>query len=415
MRRHHSAELAIRAITRYRQSQWAGRTHGCCRYTPTCSHYAETALRRRAFPMAVVLIAWRILRCRPRVAPGTYDPVPLSSRRPIGKVSAVLVLSGMVTVGTAAMADAVTPRQVTEGGCTATINGQDIGSFNRNNPLVVTKGETVSVKGFAPAAYANAPGPDHGYTVSRLEVQLVASLSVGPGDKKNGSGSKTFDSSENVDSYLKYGSGLYRISGVARGISPAGGWLCKATFYARLEGNDVPGLVAGAIALAGLGGALTAGGQSDWAAGDSVPEGPTAVGDSTTGADDAPRVDVSPDTGANRRDDVSELGCLAAILGVFGFSDGDLFMGPFAAVPLPLGAGDVTGHRFRRRGHPIRGFLGGLVAGLGGTVFMQQRGYWLLDTQTVVILPLALAVLFGYRGWRGRAFVAVPRSSAPTT
>jgi putative membrane protein insertion efficiency factor len=45
-----------------------------CRFTPSCSEYAETALRRYGFPKGAFLSLCRILRCHP-FSPGGYDPV----------------------------------------------------------------------------------------------------------------------------------------------------------------------------------------------------------------------------------------------------------------------------------------------------------------------------------------------------
>jgi putative membrane protein insertion efficiency factor len=47
----------------------------CCRFSPTCSHYAAEALQRHGTRRGTVLAARRLLRCRPGAA-GGIDPVP---------------------------------------------------------------------------------------------------------------------------------------------------------------------------------------------------------------------------------------------------------------------------------------------------------------------------------------------------
>jgi putative membrane protein insertion efficiency factor len=47
-----------------------------CRFEPTCSRYAEEAVRRFGALRGTSLAFRRLLRCRPGV-PGGYDPVPL--------------------------------------------------------------------------------------------------------------------------------------------------------------------------------------------------------------------------------------------------------------------------------------------------------------------------------------------------
>jgi len=46
-----------------------------CRFTPSCSAYAEEALSKHRLPTALRLITLRILRCHP-FHRGGYDPVP---------------------------------------------------------------------------------------------------------------------------------------------------------------------------------------------------------------------------------------------------------------------------------------------------------------------------------------------------
>lgn len=49
-----------------------------CRYYPTCSAYAEEAVRDLGPVRGLILAAWRVLRCNP-FSPGGLDP--LAARR----------------------------------------------------------------------------------------------------------------------------------------------------------------------------------------------------------------------------------------------------------------------------------------------------------------------------------------------
>ena len=46
-----------------------------CKYIPTCSEYAMTAIERYGAVKGTRLAVWRILRCNP-FSKGGYDPVP---------------------------------------------------------------------------------------------------------------------------------------------------------------------------------------------------------------------------------------------------------------------------------------------------------------------------------------------------
>jgi len=47
----------------------------CCRYIPTCSRYAITAIQRYGWWKGGWMALWRVLRCNP-FSKGGYDPVP---------------------------------------------------------------------------------------------------------------------------------------------------------------------------------------------------------------------------------------------------------------------------------------------------------------------------------------------------
>ncbi len=49
-----------------------------CRYTPSCSHYAEEAIKEQGVLKGTYLAAKRIIRCNPQGGFG-HDPVPKKS------------------------------------------------------------------------------------------------------------------------------------------------------------------------------------------------------------------------------------------------------------------------------------------------------------------------------------------------
>ncbi|MCP4897179.1 MAG: membrane protein insertion efficiency factor YidD [bacterium] len=50
---------------------------GSCRFTPTCSRYAQEALSEHGMLQGTMFTGWRILRCGPWIPAGTDDSVPI--------------------------------------------------------------------------------------------------------------------------------------------------------------------------------------------------------------------------------------------------------------------------------------------------------------------------------------------------
>jgi putative membrane protein insertion efficiency factor len=71
-----SARLLLAAIDGYQAalSPRLGALGVRCRFTPTCSRYAEGAIRRHGSAVGTARAAWRLLRCGPWTPAGTVDP-----------------------------------------------------------------------------------------------------------------------------------------------------------------------------------------------------------------------------------------------------------------------------------------------------------------------------------------------------
>ncbi len=68
--------LGLIRLYRLTLSGWLG---GQCRFYPTCSRYAEEAIRLHGAMRGSLMAAWRIARCGPFTG-GGVDHVPASSR-----------------------------------------------------------------------------------------------------------------------------------------------------------------------------------------------------------------------------------------------------------------------------------------------------------------------------------------------
>jgi len=72
--------LVLIAPIRFYQRFITPYTPATCRYYPTCSAYAVTALRSRGALVGTLLTVWRLLRCNPW-SEGGVDHVPVTGFR----------------------------------------------------------------------------------------------------------------------------------------------------------------------------------------------------------------------------------------------------------------------------------------------------------------------------------------------
>jgi hypothetical protein len=76
------ARLALLGLIRLYRVTLSGWLGGQCRFYPTCSRYAEDAIRLHGAVRGTIMAAWRIARCGPFTA-GGVDHVPVPARSPV--------------------------------------------------------------------------------------------------------------------------------------------------------------------------------------------------------------------------------------------------------------------------------------------------------------------------------------------
>lgn len=390
------ASVLLRGIDNYRASTLHDRVGHRCRLRPTCSHYAEDALLARGLPIALVLIARRLLRCTARTPAGTIDRVPRPSTRWVSRLAAVVFLSGVTTLLVAGTASALatTTRVVgpatTAGGCDAFVGGVPIGELNADHPLQVHKGQRIVLTGLAPASVRNLRSLELASTTT-AKIHFIQNLATTTVSEK--ATGQRFQKSVNVDTYLKYGSGVYRVD--MHSVAQPG-WDCSATFYVELNGSKLAAEVA--IAVGGIGAiGVVMSRNSDAPPSQEPPPREDDLGmyDPGIAPDELDAAQARRDKLANATAD-SSLGCLAAILFALIASTG-----AFAAAVPPE---RTTPERVWVRGKPVLGFISGLFAGVGTTVALQQLGFYPLTLTSAVVAPLLVAVFGCARAWRGTAW-----------
>ena len=70
-----AGKKAMLGMVRFYRGAISPYTPAACRFTPTCSAYAQEAIEKYGACKGGYLAARRILRCHP-FNPGGYDPVP---------------------------------------------------------------------------------------------------------------------------------------------------------------------------------------------------------------------------------------------------------------------------------------------------------------------------------------------------
>ncbi|MBQ8200471.1 MAG: membrane protein insertion efficiency factor YidD [Clostridia bacterium] len=75
MKRSFLSSAMLKGVDFYRTCISPNKGGPCCRYVPTCSQYARTAIERYGASKGARLAAWRLMRCNPW-SEGGYDPVP---------------------------------------------------------------------------------------------------------------------------------------------------------------------------------------------------------------------------------------------------------------------------------------------------------------------------------------------------
>ena len=55
-------------------------------------------------------------------------------------------------------------------------------------------------------------------------------------------------------------------------------------------------------------------------------------------------------------------------------------------------------------GKPFGGFSAGIMLGLGAALIIHQLGWWVLDVNTLIVLPILSGLLFAGRAWLGQPY-----------
>lgn len=276
--------------------------------------------------------------------------------------------------------------QDVEGGCSAEVNGRDPSSMTEDEPLVLKKNRRVDVRGSAPASARGGQ--------SDTTIYVVLFGGRVPVESNEGKGTEWGGRAE-IPGYLKtFAPGVYRAEGDATGD----GWDCSASAYIELDGGPWT-VAAGAGAVLGLiGGAMAIGSRG------SAPD-KASVG-KKLGVEHR-RMTIEPDRLRNAAMDFVYL--LMLVLAFFlGYEEIPDF-GDSLGFAVPAAAAAASGRqRVRSRGRIIRGFIAGLLLGIGAALLLHQFDVWTLDLNQGLVFPLLVAVLTAIRAAVGSSYYVTP-------
>jgi hypothetical protein len=138
------------------------------------------------------------------------------------------------------------------GGCTATVNGRDVASITRSDPLVLPSGTaSVNVSGSVPPAALAAAASS---VTTSLDIDVADSWWL-PGFHYDATG-HAFSGNAEIPGWVRsLAAGLWKMDAVATGTP--GGWRCAASIYVKVGGPLTAATAVGAGAAV-AGAAVTA-------------------------------------------------------------------------------------------------------------------------------------------------------------
>jgi hypothetical protein len=312
-------------------------------------------------------------------------------RRALGRVGFALTVIAPALLFFVSFGSAPASAAEISGGCTGTLNSKDATTLTTHDPLIVRKGEQLRAQGNIPAQFA-AQNPVSNTTI---EVSIIDGV-FGVTTHDQPSTGPTYSADDvNIDDYLQFGVGLYRVDVVNSGT----GWRCHYRAYMKLEGDTLSkpaGLVGLAAIIASVIGVALAKGR--------MPKEPGWIDAALGTTDQIAREEAWQEAGLEYPEalDFEERA-----------EHGFIMPSEIESNERVVWAGKV-----RLRGRPVAGFWWGLLLGLGISVLGWQAARWTLNLSSVVLLPLAVAgvaaivVWLGW-GYRVRDVAVLPPEESP--